>query len=638
MFKTKISIGIAVIVALGMLAMFHIYRNLGEVAGYLATLDSVSVPFSIAALEMEKNAGEYADGVLRYIHSPDPDVREEAGWDSGDFDERYEVYMRLSTNDQERSLGLKVKREHEKLTAAGNALMDQRDRLDAVFHEATGQLERIDALLDGRIPDAAPRPRSGYAPVLVALQNVEAETAEVGFWLTLFRERPSPVNSKQLLEKIGEQHQAVSQYLNLSLDAGERELGGAINALHNKVAVNARTLLIGETDLSQREKALKEQANLIDGIFDDEIQTMLMTDLSAPQANANEAVQHVQDTLLYVIPAYALIALVVGLLLILAIIRPLRRLADGTEALGAGDLEYRIHVHGNDEFAQLGRQFNLMAERLQDSTVSRGLLEASEKQLQQTVAELRQEITERQQAEREREKLQGQLRHSETLAAMGRLVAGVAHEVRNPLFGISSTLDAMEASAETGRVNPRYREVLRREAERLNKLMADLLDFGRTPPADRTVEPLRATLAEAIRNCQPSADAAGVAVADRSSDDAPVRMHRDRLLQVHVNLIENALQHAPRDSEVVITTRATTDDRKQRWIEYCVTDSGPGFAPGDLERVFEPFFTRRRKGTGLGLAIVRRIVDEHHGTIEAGNRPEGGAVMTVRLPVADPDA
>ena len=143
MFKTKITAGIAIIVALGVLSMYYIYRNLGHVAGYLATLDHVSVPFSIAALEMEKNSGEYTSGVLRYVSDPDPALRAEAAHDIGDFTERHAVYMRLATNEHERALGRKVEAEHGKLIAAGNALMDERDRLDAVFDQTADLLERI---------------------------------------------------------------------------------------------------------------------------------------------------------------------------------------------------------------------------------------------------------------------------------------------------------------------------------------------------------------------------------------------------------------------------------------------------------------------------------------------------------------
>jgi signal transduction histidine kinase len=361
---------------------------------------------------------------------------------------------------------------------------------------------------------------------------------------------------------------------------------------------------------------------------------MLTSNLSEPQENADTAVEHVQATLGYLIPAYFLVALAVGIWLVLATNRPLKRLAAGTEAIGAGDLEHRIDIRGHDEFGKLAEQFNLMTERLQETTVSRDLLEASERELQQTVGNLRREIAERKQAEREREALQAELRRSETLATMGQLMAGVAHEVRNPLFGISSTLDAIEANAELGQISPRFSGVLRREVNRLNKLMAALLEYGRTSPEDRTIEPLAKGLVEALHSCRAAAAAADVTLVNRVSEDALVSMNYDRLMQVHVNLIENALQHAPKGSEVVVTTQETTDEGANRWIEYCVTDSGPGIAAQDLPHLFDPFFTRRRGGTGLGLAIVRRIVDEHHGVIEPRENPKGGTVMTVRLPMA----
>lgn len=515
---------------------------------------------------------------------------------------------------------------------AGNALMQRRDQLDATFEQTTQTLERIDALLDGPLAAAALEAGSGVS--LMTLRDIEAKTAQIGYWLTLFKHRPTAAARQHLLDKVRKHHGAIARFAEQPLGAAAQPLRDRVSGMHREVATNIALLLTGETEISDAARQLDALSESIDDIFDNEIQVMLLEDLSEPRKNMEAAFANLQRTLRYLIPLYLLIALATGLLLLRAIITPMRRLAAGTQALGAGDLDYRIAVRGNDELAALARQFNTMAQRLQESTVSRKLLEASEQRLQASVVELRQEISERQQAEREREALQAQLRHSETLAAMGRLVAGVAHEVRNPLFGISSTLDAMQASAEAGRTNPRYHQVLRREVDRLNGLMTDLLEYGRAPPAERAVEPLGKTLTEAIRNCQTAARMAGVEVLGRLEQDAAVLMSRDRLLQVHVNLIENAIQHAPRGSTIIVATQATVDDAGRHWIGYLVMDEGPGFAPEDLAHVFDPFFTRRHKGTGLGLAIARRIVDEHHGVIEPGNRPDGEAVVRVRLPVA----
>ena len=101
--------------------------------------------------------------------------------------------------------------------------------------------------------------------------------------------------------------------------------------------------------------------------------------------------------------------------------------------------------------------------------------------------------------------------------------------------------------------------------------------------------------------------------------------------QVFRNLLENALQHAPARSTVTVTARRTRAAGHD-WWSLAVDDEGPGFEAEALARAFEPFFTRREGGTGLGLSIVKRVVEEHGGTVEASNRPEGGARVVVRLP------
>jgi signal transduction histidine kinase len=116
---------------------------------------------------------------------------------------------------------------------------------------------------------------------------------------------------------------------------------------------------------------------------------------------------------------------------------------------------------------------------------------------------------------------------------------------------------------------------------------------------------------------------------------APVAMDRGRMSEVFQNLLQNALQQSPQGEVVTVETHEIHRDDSRVWIECTVKDSGPGFREEDLpRRIFEPFFTHRKGGTGLGLSIVERIVADHHGTVSAVNRPEGGAAVTVRLPAA----
>jgi PAS domain S-box-containing protein len=227
-----------------------------------------------------------------------------------------------------------------------------------------------------------------------------------------------------------------------------------------------------------------------------------------------------------------------------------------------------------------------------------------------------------------------QLRRSDTMAALGSLVAGVAHEVRNPLFGISSTLDAFEARFARHADYRPYVQVLREQLSRLTSLMNDLLEYA--TPTRLRLEPgrLEDAIAHALAACAPLQQRTRARVETSLASDLPaLRMDERRLAQVFRNLLENALQHAGATGRVGLEARVVAS-RGASWLECRVEDDGPGFDPEDLPRVFEPFFTRRQGGTGLGLSIVQRIVNDHGGSVAASNREAGGARLTVSLPAA----
>ncbi|KQQ74663.1 histidine kinase [Xanthomonas sp. Leaf131] len=632
MVKAKIYAGIAIIVAFGVMSMLYVQRGLDEVVGHLTRLEQIDAPFSIAALEMEKNVGEYAYGVLQYIAQPLADTRAETVNDSADFSRYHANYMQLSSTDREIELGRHLATDFKNLSGIGAALMDKRDALDATFERVTGLLKDIDALADHRMVAAAPTTEPARRRSLAAIANMEAQAAKLGFWLSAYERRTTALTTRQLLERIADLDDAISEYRRLPLAPEQRRLGDDAEALRVQIRRGVDELLVGEDAIDALARQFVRLQNHLDDVSDDEIEPLAAKGLTAPQKEADRIAVRVLNMLGYAIPLYLLVAMVVGALLIMTVVRPLRKLASGTKAIGDGNLGYRIAERGKDEFDDLARQFNLMVARLQESTVSKALLEDSEQKLRLTVADLRQEIAERARSERERGKLQAELRRSEAMAAIGALMAGVAHEVRNPLFGISSTLDAMEASSHGGG-SGRHREVLRREVRRLNKLMTDLLEYGRPPTEEFTNGRLGNVIAEAGHICGPAADAATVVIVNQASAyDGVLPMNHGRLLQVFVNLIENAVQHAPAGTEVTITA-STIEDDGNRAVECRVQDRGAGFAAEDLPFLFDPFFTRRRKGTGLGLAIVQRIVDEHRGSIQAHNSPQGGAVMVLRLPI-----
>jgi PAS domain S-box-containing protein len=229
--------------------------------------------------------------------------------------------------------------------------------------------------------------------------------------------------------------------------------------------------------------------------------------------------------------------------------------------------------------------------------------------------------------------MQESLRRGELLSAMGSLVAGVAHEVRNPLFSISSNIDAFEAQVGTRPEYARTVGVLRSEVARLGSLMQDLLDYGRPPTSERETGPIELLLQEEMERCLGQARTAGVGLRCSSDRSHPVSMDKTRLGLVFRNLLENAIQHSPPGStvSVVVDQRA---EAGRDLVEVAVTDAGPGFRDQDIPVLFTPFFTRRRGGTGLGLSIVQKVVLEHGGDVSAHNPPGSGACIRVRLPAA----
>ncbi len=224
--------------------------------------------------------------------------------------------------------------------------------------------------------------------------------------------------------------------------------------------------------------------------------------------------------------------------------------------------------------------------------------------------------------------LQKRLEQQRTMATMGALVAGVAHEVRNPLFAISATVDAMESMADPG--TKEYFEVLREEIDRMTNLMQDLLTYGRPSAPVFEGTTVGSIIESAIRASSALAQKQNVRIRSDVNGDIGIVADRERLTRAIQNLVDNAIQHSPAGSEVSVAASG----RKRGNVEIRVVDHGPGFTADVISRVFEPFFSRRKGGTGLGMSLVQQIVTEHGGEVSAGNAAAGGGEVLIRLPLA----
>jgi signal transduction histidine kinase len=233
----------------------------------------------------------------------------------------------------------------------------------------------------------------------------------------------------------------------------------------------------------------------------------------------------------------------------------------------------------------------------------------------------------------ERDRLQTDLRRSERLAALGKLLAGVAHEVRNPLAGIRSTAQLWQRGVFG--LDDESLGGLIHEVDRLEEIVSRLLQFSRADAQDLAPGDLNAVLAEAARLASGPAESKGVRLeVELDPDLPPVAMAPPALLQVFRNLTSNAVQAMTGGGTLRLTTRR---DPSRNAVLAVVADTGPGLAPEAIGHLFEPFFTTKAEGTGLGLAIAREIALAHRADLRAANRADGsGAVFTLILPAAPP--
>lgn len=227
--------------------------------------------------------------------------------------------------------------------------------------------------------------------------------------------------------------------------------------------------------------------------------------------------------------------------------------------------------------------------------------------------------------------MEERMRRSERLAELGRVTAGLAHELRNPLASMSGSVELLKAGAGLGDEERRLMEIVLREAGRLNQLVTRLLEWSRPAPLRREVTDLGRLLDETLAVFQNDRGAGRVRL-EKDLRPAVAACDPDQIRQVFWNLLANAAQAMNGTGGRIRVSCAGDGDGA--WV--AVADDGPGIQPGDLPRVFEPFFTTKREGTGLGLATVQRIVDAHGGTIEVESAPGRGAAFTVRLPATPP--
>jgi two-component system sensor histidine kinase PilS (NtrC family) len=228
------------------------------------------------------------------------------------------------------------------------------------------------------------------------------------------------------------------------------------------------------------------------------------------------------------------------------------------------------------------------------------------------------------------------LRRSESLAAVGQATAQVAHEIRNPLgsirLGVSMLRDSVNDQDALNTI-----ELVERGIRHLNKLVVDVTQFSRQKALERSRVDLHDLLTVSLDLVSESVREKDTPIEKRFSKDTLVgNWDGHQLRQVFVNLVSNAIDASAAGSPVTITTAgitsATGAGAEKRFARVTVTDKGKGIDPMTMSRIFEPFYSTKKRGTGLGLAIVRQIVEQHEGRIAVESEVGKGTRFVVDLP------
>jgi two-component system, NtrC family, sensor kinase len=275
----------------------------------------------------------------------------------------------------------------------------------------------------------------------------------------------------------------------------------------------------------------------------------------------------------------------VGLYIGRSIARPVARLQEGAARLAAGHLDTRIDVSTPDEFGALARQFNAMTAALEEH--------------------------------------QDRLVQSEKLAGIGRLAAGVAHEINNPLAVILGYTRLLRKKADGALAEDL--KVIEEEAVHARDIVEGLLDLSRPLPAGQEQVDLREVCDEVVGRLREATGAGQALIRVEGAGSAPG--NPAKLRQVLANLVRNAAEAAGPGGRVTVRV-----EREPSVVRVTVDDTGPGIDEAAAARLFEPFFTTKDRGTGLGLAVSRAVARAHGGDVVGETLAGGGARFTLRLP------
>lgn len=304
-------------------------------------------------------------------------------------------------------------------------------------------------------------------------------------------------------------------------------------------------------------------------------------------------------------------------------VKPLKQLMIATRKAARGDLSHRVHIESRDEFGQLADSFNQMAIELEQVTRQN---QALNRTLEQRI----------EQKTRELEEAKNRLLQTEKLSSLGKMAAGVAHEINNPLTSILINAHMLAKQLKEDQPSQETLNIIIDETTRCSTIVKDLLHFSRQTRTRKTLADVNQVIEKAFTLLKNQMALQKVAVNKQLAPELPQAViDMDKMEQVFTNVILNALDAMPNGGELSVNSRMITDNNN-RMLEIMLRDSGHGIPREVMGRIFDPFFTTKgTKGTGLGLSVSYGIMRQHGGEIHIQSEEGKGTTVTIRLPIDD---
>lgn len=334
---------------------------------------------------------------------------------------------------------------------------------------------------------------------------------------------------------------------------------------------------------------------------------------------------------------YRIVFIVVGIVLLFGIVitfmiprkitKPVSQLVEATRSVRDGNYSFTINnlsedsLTGNDEITELTLSFNEMIMRIKETHENNINLLERTKSFNKLLKEKVEEAT------RSLKEQQGELIKSERLAAIGMMATKIAHEIKNPLSGISLSLESISRDGMDEYQSETIKEI-QDEVKRLDRIIKELLNLASPSSLELTVVDPNEVVRKAVNVMKNKAGEKGIDIKAIYNCKTDYNIDYEKIEQVLINLLLNSIEAIDSNGEIIIET-----DSVDKCLRIRVCDKGPGIAETEIYKIFDPFYSGKDNGTGLGLPISQMIIESHNGKIDVSSRLGKGTIFTITIPV-----